>query len=297
MHTYHGHIFHSYYGNLKTKIFLMIERLLAKLATDRIIVISEQQRQEINERFGVGDRRQFRVIPLGLDTSAFAEPAQRRSRFRDELRAGENDILIGIVGRLTEIKNHHLFLEAIAKFKQASDPATNRRVRFVIIGDGQVRTQLETYARELGIGDELVFAGTRHDPEVFYPAFDVVALTSRNEGTPLTLIEAMLNARPVIATTVGGVVDLLGAPISSELAFTICERGIGVRAGDAGAFASGLQRLVGDAQLRQTLGERGRQFVTENYSKERLFEDIAGLYQQLTQRQREAVPVSVRQAC
>src|SRR5882762_5676143 len=236
VHTYHGHIFHSYYGPLRTRLFVIIERVLARLVTDRIVVISEQQRREIHDEFHVGRDGQFAVIPLGLDTRVFAGWQERRQIFRDQLGAGSDDILVGIVGRLTEIKNHELFLRAAALYVGAhpgvrpDSPTDPRRVRFVIIGDGHLRENLEQQARALGLSDYVVFTGTRKDPEVFYPALDIVALTSRNEGTPLTLIEAMLNARPVISTAVGGVIDLLGETIaaSSGPGYAICARGISV---------------------------------------------------------------------
>src|SRR5205085_12026957 len=114
VHTYHGHIFHSYYGRRKTRFFLFVERSLARLATDRIVVVSAQQLEEINGRFGVGRREQFVVIPLGLDAHAFDDARARRATLRREWRARDEDILVGIVGRLTEIKNHRLFLEAAA---------------------------------------------------------------------------------------------------------------------------------------------------------------------------------------
>lgn len=276
VHTYHGHIFHSYYGALKTRLFVTIERSLARLVTDRIIVISEQQRREINQQFRVGRAEQFNVIPLGLDTQSFANWEGRRQQFRDELRAANDDILIGIVGRLTEIKNHQLFLEAASLVKQQTS-----RIRFVVIGDGNLRNELEEQARVLKLEHDVVFVGTRQDPEFFYPALDIVALTSRNEGTPLTLIEAMLNARPVVATAVGGVVDLLGAVQEQNPEFATCERGIRVAAGNAQAFAQGLLRMIDDAALRQELGERGRRYVEKNYGKDRLLKDISELYRQL----------------
>src|SRR6185436_18943403 len=140
VHTYHGHIFHSYYGPLKTRAFLMIEKVLARLITDRIIVLSEQQRREINEEFGVGRAEQFSVIPLGLDTDEFANWPERGRSFRDELGVGRNDVLVGIVGRLTEIKNHELFLKAIADFKvRFASTSKVAAVRFVVIGDGSLR--------------------------------------------------------------------------------------------------------------------------------------------------------------
>src|SRR5205085_4002022 len=114
VHTYHGHIFHSYYGAMKTRVFLGIEKALARLATDRIIVVSPQQYREIHEEFRVGRAKQFAVIPLGLDTSASAGWSGRRHLMRDEFGISKRDLLIGIVGRLTEIKNHSLFLKAAA---------------------------------------------------------------------------------------------------------------------------------------------------------------------------------------
>jgi glycosyltransferase involved in cell wall biosynthesis len=287
VHTYHGHIFHGYYGPWKTRLFLAVERALARLATDRIIVISPQQLREIHGRFGVGRARQFAVVPLGLDTAAFRDWAARRERLRREWGAGERDVLVGIVGRLTEVKNHALFLEAAAllKGKCAGGGAGEGggRLRFVVIGDGHLRRELEARAYALGLGGDVEFAGVRDDPEDFYPALDIVALTSLNEGTPLTLIEAMANSRAVAATAVGGVVDLLGGVEESELRrphpWQVCERGVQVRPGDAEAFADALLHLVSNPPLRAALGERGREFVERSYSVERLVADVHYLYE------------------
>ena len=277
VHTYHGHIFHSYYGRTKTRIFITIEKMLAALVTDRLIVISEQQGREISEEFGVGTPEQIRIVPLGLDLNVFQSSAERRNKFRDELNISHETLLVGIVGRLTEIKNHHLFLEAVSSYQKSY---THGPVRFVIVGDGSLRGELETRAKELGLSDIVIFAGERDDPEYFYPALDVVALTSRNEGTPLTLIEAMANQRPVIATTVGGVVDLLG-PVIEDGPFKVCERGIGVTPADVEAFAAGLDRIIGDSDLQSVVAARGFEFVQAKYRKERLLADIRKLYQEL----------------
>jgi glycosyltransferase involved in cell wall biosynthesis len=292
VHTYHGHIFHSYYGRWKTRLFLFVEQALARLATDRIVVISPQQLEEINGRFRVGKRSQFEVIPLGLDTRAFEDWPARRQVLRNEWGAKDEDVLIGIVGRLTEVKNHRLFLEAAALFKKRRAFETESggaphagRVRFVVVGDGHLRADLESHAWALGLSDDVKFAGLRDDPENFYPALDVAALTSRNEGTPLTLIEAMANARACVATAVGGVVDVLGGVAEGELrrphSWQICERGVQVRPGDPEAFAEALAHAVNDAALRQALGERGREYVERNYSVERLVADVEGLYGRL----------------
>lgn len=266
VHTYHGHVFHSYYGRGRTQFFLTVERLLARLVTDRLIVVSEQQGAEIGNHFRVGRPGQIKVVPLGLDLSVFADHASRRARFREELGIDDETVLVGIVGRLTEIKNHRMFLNSVARLPKNETP----KMRFVVIGDGSLRQDLEQQARSLGLQSEVIFTGGRRDPEYFYPALDIVALTSLNEGTPLTLIEAMANARPVVATSVGGVVDLIGD-----------DRGIRVPSGNEEAFASALQRLAADPQLQKDLGTRGLEFVERVYRKERLVEDIKRLYDEL----------------
>jgi glycosyltransferase involved in cell wall biosynthesis len=303
VHTYHGHIFHSYYGGFKTRLFLTIEKILAHM-TDRVVVISQQQYQEIHGEFGIGRKDQvaviregqFAIIPIGLDTSVFADWELRRHAARKDLGVGETDLAVGIVGRLTEIKNHALFLQAAALHKKsfASDgPQKNgqRRVRFIIIGDGHLRGPLEEQAVSLGLQDDVIFTGLRDDPESFYSALDVVALTSFNEGTPLTLIEAMANARPIIATAVGGVVDLLGncdlattkrcEVAAGEEGYIVCERGVSVKSNQADNFSKGLNFLLEREELRREMGERGRAFVEQGYSKERLVADVLALYQEL----------------
>ena len=294
VHTYHGHIFHSYYGPFKTKIFLAIEKILARM-TDRVVVISQQQYREIHQEFRIGRRRQFAliqegqfaIIPLGLDLEVYSQWEKCRHAARKDLGLGDTDLAVGIVGRLTEIKNHAFFLAAAARYKQLfgsveTAGGAEQRLRFIIIGDGQLRNSLEAQAHSLGLQDEVVFTGMRNDPENFYSALDVVALTSLNEGTPLTLIEAMANARPVIATAVGGVVDLLGSCKSKVTeAYVICEHGVGVNSHDVEAFSQGLKFLAERETLRREMGERGRAFVERSHSKERLVADVIALYEEL----------------
>jgi glycosyltransferase involved in cell wall biosynthesis len=287
VHTYHGHVFHSYYGSTRTRLFLAIEKMLARLATDRVVVITEQQRREINEDFRVGKASQFVVIPLGIDLDVYAHWQKRRDEFRQELNVREDEILVGIVGRLTEIKNHDLFLQVAAQFKRSSQTSSQAssqtRLKFLVIGDGHLRSQLENQVEVLGLGDDIVFLGSRNDPENFYPALDVVALTSLNEGTPLSIIEGMANARPVVATLVGGVVDLLGKKVSdaSGQRFAIHERGLATTSGDVEGFSQALGFLIANESLRADLGQRGRDFVLKNYAKERLVADMSALYSEL----------------
>ena len=200
---------------------------------------------------------------------------------------------IGIVGRLTKIKNHEFFIKAAARYQElfGSGGNINGPVRFIVIGDGELKGSLEAQAVSLGLQDDVVFAGLRRDPEAFYPALDVVTLTSLNEGTPLTLIEAMSNARPIVATAVGGVADLLGNtdPDAGRQAeaefgkpqFHVHERGISVSKNDLDSFCHGLQFLLEREPLRREMGARGREFVEKNYSKERLVADTLALYETL----------------
>jgi glycosyltransferase involved in cell wall biosynthesis len=151
-------------------------------------------------------------------------------------------------------------------------------VQFVIYGDGTERNAIEVRVKELGLGDRVVFAGTRAASEI-YASIDVAALTSLNEGTPLTLIEAMATGVPSISTAVGGVVDVLGAVIErTSDGYEIRERGITAASNDDAGFAAGLRRLLTDAALRQTLAERGRAYARTTYSKERLIADIIRIY-------------------
>jgi glycosyltransferase involved in cell wall biosynthesis len=280
VHTYHGHVFHSYYGNLKTKIFLFIEKTLARLASDKIIVITKQQFDEIHGEFQVGKAEQFEIVPLGIDLKPFANAREKRRILREEIGAGDDDILVGFVGRLTEIKNIPLLLK-VAKLYQERRNQDFPGLQFIIIGDGNLRENLEIESDSLGLRDTVKFIGNRNDADVFYAGLDIVALTSLNEGTPLSLIEAMADEKAVISTSVGGVVDLLGEIQTETDDYKICERGIRVQSNDAEGFYKGLIYLAKDAASRARLGAKGKIFVEENYSKERLILNIKQLYRGL----------------
>ena len=280
IHTYHGHVFHSYYGKRKTKIFLLIEKTLAVI-TDKIVVISAQQREEINEKFGVGNSSQFQIIPLGIDLAPFEKSKAKSRVLREEIGAAAADeILVGFVGRLTEIKNIPLILKAAKIYREQND-STLPKLKFVIIGDGHLRESLEQEVDKLGIRETVIFLGNRNDADIFYAGLDIIVLTSLNEGTPLSLIEAMANGKTFVSTAVGGVVDLLGATIEKKEDVTIHEHGIGIVSGDANALFNGLIYLAKDKNLREKLGAKGKEFVQNNYSKERLTADIINLYRNL----------------
>ena len=285
VHTYHGHVFHGYFGKLKTRALLAVENALA-FFTDRIIVISEQQRLEICERFGVGRPEQFRVVPLGIDLEECQNPT---GDFRREFGIDDRDVLVGAVGRLCEVKNYSMLLDAIARLVR--EDTTGGRWRLVLVGDGHLRAQLEERARRLGIGDRVIFTGFREDVASLYAAFDIVALTSINEGTPLTLIEAMNAGRVVAATEVGGVVDILGNRRSSPDGFAIWDHGVSGPSGDVAAFAAALRFLLENRARRLEMGSRGRDFVRARLSKERLVSDIELLYRELVGASAAACPI------
>ncbi len=277
VHTYHGHVFHSYYGKWKTLFFLTIERTLARFATDKIIVLSEQQRREIHEDFKVGQSKQFSIVPLGIDLEPFQQWRDNRHILRDEISAKSDEILVGLVGRLTEVKNHSMFLQ-VAKIWLEQKTSDFPPIRFVIIGDGHLREKLEAEARDLGVTEIVRFLGERSDPQVFYPALDIVALTSLNEGTPLSLIEAMANSRANISTAVGGVVDLMGETVQNADDLSFCERGVLVPSEKPEVFFKGLLFLAQNPIEREKFGKKGEIFVRERYGKERLLRDIRELY-------------------
>jgi glycosyltransferase involved in cell wall biosynthesis len=262
IHTFHGHVFHSYYGRWKTRVFLAIERMLARVNTDRLIVLSEQQRHEIHDVFRIGRAEQLVVIPLGIDLDGLGRPGFSPAA---GLKPGLPDV--GIVGRLTPIKNHDLFLRVAERMKNEA--------RFVVFGDGAERARLERIAPE---GVE--FAGTRPVDEI-YAALDVVALTSRNEGTPLALIEAMASQVPVISTAVGGVVDLLGDVQETSGGYEIRRRGIAVASDDTDGFVAGLRRLLADKALRDRIVNDGKTYVENEHSKEGLIASIIRLYREV----------------
>jgi glycosyltransferase involved in cell wall biosynthesis len=277
VHTFHGHVFHSYFSPLKSKVFIQTERFLARRSS-AIIAISEQQRRELVEDFRIAPADKFHVVPLGFDLDRFRTGSEeKRARFRSEFGLDEDAIAIGIIGRLVPVKNHGLFLDALRKVLNK----TGKKVKAFLIGDGDARPGLEEKARQLGIPfsvhtdsehpHPLVFTSWRSDVDTIMAGLDIICLTSFNEGTPVSLIEAQAASRPIVSTRVGGIADIVKEGETALLA--------GVE--EEEAYADHLLRLVEDDALRHRMGAGSSPYVMERFSYQRLVRDTSALYHHL----------------
>jgi len=275
VHTFHGHVLSGYFGRIQTRVFTRLERWMARW-TDALIAVSPSVRDDLLMR-RIGDQSRIRVVPLGLELSTLLSVNGPSHAFRDELGVSPTTPLIGIVGRLAPIKQHELFLQAAKRLIEA-DPSR----QFVIVGDGERRSELEAMTRQLGLERHVRFTGWRLDLPDVYADLDCVCLTSRNEGTPVSVIEALASAKPVVATAVGGVPDLLGELVEQHEAYQVARRGLLVPlAAQAHGIAAAVERVLADAPLRARLMAEGRAFAKDHLTTERLVRDLEALYDRL----------------
>jgi glycosyltransferase involved in cell wall biosynthesis len=269
VHTYHGHVLEGYFDSRTAKFFTAAERQLAKFS-DAIVAISPQIRDELLTDFRIGRADQYRVIPLGFDLTALAAiDGAARHHARVTLDVPAEAHVVSTVGRLTAIKQHDLFLEAAALVAQRDPQAL-----FLIVGDGDLRGDLERTAARLGLTPRVRFLGWRRDLATVYGATDVFMLTSRNEGTPVALIESLAAGVPGVSTDVGGVGDVID---------DIHEGAIGLLApsGDARTLADHTLSLLANPDERRRMGESGRRSVTARYTLHRLVANVERLYREL----------------
>jgi glycosyltransferase involved in cell wall biosynthesis len=265
IHTYHGHVLEGYFSAPKTAMFVGIERVLARV-TDRIVAISPAIRDELLNGHRIGRADQYRVIPLGFDLSSMSSiDTPARTAARASLGIPPNAHVVSTVGRLTAIKQHELFLET-ARLLAGSDPSA----LFLIAGDGELREALEQTARDFGLAGRVRFLGWRRDLSTIYGASDVFLLTSRNEGTPVALIESLAAAVPGVSTDVGGVRDVLSPG-----------GGVALPSGRAEDLAAAVAQFLSNPALSNTTGERGRASVVARYGIDRLVGDVDALYREL----------------
>jgi len=281
VHTFHGHVFHSYFGKTKTTIYKTIERRLAKKST-KIIAISDIQKHELTDIHNICPRNKVEVIPLGFDLDRFDQQTnQKRATFRKEYQLEENEIAIGIIGRLVPIKDHRFFVSVVEEILKKK---LSQKVRFFIIGDGEERENIEKYIqeRELSYTNQkknspkcfITFTSWITNIDLPMAGLDIIVLTSKNEGTPVSLIEAQAAGKPVITSDVGGVSNVVDQGKSGFI----------IQPNDISGFSNQLSNLIENDTLRKEMSEYGKNFVSDKFSYSRLCEDTEQLYDSLINR-------------
>ena len=264
VHTFHGHVLRGYFGTGGTLVFRAIETLLAR-ASDRLIAVSPEVRDEL-VALHVAPRERFSVVRLGIEL----EPRVRFDGDPPEVRRRhgipEGKFVVGWFGRMTAVKRTDDLLTMLAGVRERGVDAL-----LLLVGDGDDRERLEQRAHDLGLARSCLFLGYQKDVAPWYAICDAVVLTSASEGTPVTIIEALAAGRPVVATKVGGVPDVVDEG----------ETGFLVRPHDTHALAERLEILAGDPVRRRAMGDLGRARMLERYAVERLVDDVDALYREL----------------
>jgi glycosyltransferase involved in cell wall biosynthesis len=258
VHTFHGHVFQGYFSPTMTRVFLVLERITARMSST-VITLTEGLKRELANEYHITDREHITVLPLGLDLAPFAAVQRQNGSFRREHSIPADAPLIGIVGRLVPVKNHALFLEAAAQVKAQTPDA-----HFVIVGDGELRGALEAQVEALGLHDAVIFTGWMQNLAPVYADLDVNVISSVNEGTPVSVIEALAAGCPVVATAVGGLPDLLEQGKLGRL----------VPTENAEALADALLQVLHDPPD----GSTTQTLMLERYGIQRLVGDLKRLY-------------------
>ena len=275
VHTYHGHVLSGYFDPLRTQFFRETERALAR-HTDRLVAVGPEVRDDLVE-LGVAPPEKFSVIRLGIDLESRVLTVDRRAEFRHLFGIPEDRFVVGWIGRMTAIKR---VPDILAAFKALRDRGVEATL--CLVGDGPDRDAIEQLASDLGIVRDVLLVGYQRDVAPYYAFFDALLLPSANEGTPVVAIEALAAERPVVATRVGGVPDVVDDG----------ESGFLVEVGDIEALAGRLEQLARDPELRARLGRTGRKRVVPRYRVERLVDDIDELYRELLTARGLALPPS-----
>lgn len=274
VHTYHGHVLRGYFGPVRNEIFRRLERWLGRHA-DALIAVSPEVRDDLVE-LGVAPAGKFTVIRLGIELERRVSPDPHvRDETRRVLGVPPERFAVGWVGRMTGVKRTDDVLLALRALRERGVDAC-----LCMVGDGPDREAVERRAKELGVMRRCLFLGYQDDVAPYYAAIDALLLPSVNEGTPVSAIEALASGRPVVATRVGGVPDVVRHG----------EDGFLVAPGDVDGLADSLARLAADPALRARLGEAGRARVLERYAVDRLIDDVDALYRSLLERKGLASP-------
>jgi glycosyltransferase involved in cell wall biosynthesis len=264
VHTFHGHVLRGYFGPRLSYGFRLLERWLAK-RTDALVAVSPEVRDEL-VRLGVAPAEKFTVIRVGIELGVRVADLDGRAETRRLLGIADGSFTVGWVGRMTGVKRTSDVLLAFKRLRERGVDAV-----LCMIGDGPERGRLERRAHELGIMKRTLFLGYQEHVAPYYAALDAMILPSGNEGTPVSAIEALAAGRPVVATRVGGLPDVVREGKDGFL----------VSPGAVDELADRLERLAADEGLRRRMGEAGRERVLPRYSVERLIDDVDALYRSL----------------
>jgi glycosyltransferase involved in cell wall biosynthesis len=266
VHTFHGHVLRGYFDPVRSTAFRLLERWLARRTT-ALIAVSPEVRDDLVS-LGVAPREKFTVVRLGieLDERIGTDSDGPRADTRRALGIPADRFVVGWIGRMTGVKRTDDVLLAVRALRERGVDTV-----LCMVGDGPDRDAVERRAHQLGIVRDSLFLGYQEEVASYYAAFDVLILPSANEGTPVSAIEALAGGRPVVATRVGGVPDVVRDGIDGFL----------VEPGDVDAMAERLSVLAADPPLRHRMGEAGRASVHERYSVERLLNDVDALYRRL----------------
>ena len=269
VHTFHGHVFHSYFGGLKTKIFKFIERRLAKKSTG-IIAISEIQKEELTKIHHICEASKVKVIPLGFDLSKFQDNiVEKRRLVREKYNISDDEVAVAIIGRLAPIKNHAFFFQVVENLLAKGI----QKVKFFVVGDGELLVEIKAKTAEINskFGEKIFMTSWIKDIATFNAGMDVICLTSDNEGTPVSLIEAQASNVAVISTNVGGVKDIM---LDGKTGFVI-------EKGDLKNYTEKLGILVENDEIRRLMSQNSWDFVREKFSYSRLVKDMENYYYEL----------------
>jgi len=268
IHTPHGHVFFGYFGLIKTKLFIFVERISSFIA-DKIIALTYGEKKDY-KLFKIANKDKIVVINSGVELSKFKElPLNKKQNFKKELGIPENSLIVGTVGRLVPVKGPEFLIDA-AKYTISKYPNTF----FIFTGNGWLKQNLEKKALEIGIKDNVIFLGWRDDVAEIISIYDVFVLPSLNEGMGRVLVEAMALGKPIVASSTGGIPDLI----------THGKNGFLVPPKNPEQLAKYIEILLCNKEKRESMGQEGKE-IALNFSKEIMVERIAELYnEQLTKK-------------
>ncbi|HEX8277185.1 MAG TPA: glycosyltransferase [Segetibacter sp.] len=273
IHTFHGHFFHSYFSKTVSTSIAGIERMIGKITTC-VVALSEAQKSELADKYRILPASKIKIIQLGFAFGQVNDNSDARKAFRNKFGLKPNDVAVGIVGRVVAVKNHSLFINVVQQL--TSVPATNPAA-FFIVGDGDVRPKVEEELERKNIAfnyhsitndNRVVLTSWLTEMYEVMNGLDIIVLTSLNEGTPLSIIEAEFFKRPVVATNVGGVKDTM---VDGKTGFL-------TESNDAITFAQKLRLLIESKELREKMGEEGFKFASAKFSKEKEISETRQFY-------------------